>query len=73
MMHRGQREGGWEAPPRPAARTGINRVRRQVNDGEGESSELELWFYLFVYLSFAFLEPHLRHMEVPRLGAETEL
>ena len=29
---------------------------------------LILWFYLFI-----FLEPHLRHMEVPRLGVELEL
>ena len=30
-----------------------------------------LFIYLFIYL--CFLGPHLRHMEVPRLGAESEL
>ena len=33
-----------------------------------------LWSYLFTYfLSFVFLGPHLWHMEVPRLGVESEL
>ena len=31
-----------------------------------------LFIYLFIYL-FVFLGPHLRHMEVPRLGVESEL
>ena len=32
-------------------------------------------FYLFIYLfsSFEFLGLHLQHMEVPRLGVESEL
>ena len=31
-------------------------------------------FYLFIYLFiFGLLEPHLQHMEVPRLGVESEL
>ena len=30
-------------------------------------------FCLFVCLSFVFLGPHLRHMEVPRLGVQSEL
>ena len=31
-------------------------------------------FYLFVYLVFClFSGPHLRHMEVPRLGVSSEL
>ena len=29
--------------------------------------------YLFIYLFFVFLEPHLQHMEVPKLEAEVEL
>ena len=29
-------------------------------------------FYLFVYL-FCFLEPQVQHMEVPKLGVESEL
>ena len=28
---------------------------------------------IFFFLSFVFLGPHLRHMEVPRLGVESEL
>ena len=31
------------------------------------------FFCLFVFLFFCFLEPHLQHMEVPRLGVESEL
>ena len=30
------------------------------------------YYYLFIYL-FIFFRPHRRHMEVPRLGAESEL
>ena len=30
-------------------------------------------FYLFFFWSFVFLGPHLWHMEVPRLGVESEL
>ena len=32
-----------------------------------------LWVFYFILFYFAFLEPHLRHMEVPRLGVESEL
>ena len=32
---------------------------------------LDTSFYLFIY--FPFLQPHLEHMEVPRLGVEWEL
>ena len=32
------------------------------------------WFFcLFVCLFFVFLGPHLKHMEVPRLGVQWEL
>ena len=31
------------------------------------------WGYLFGGAFFGFLGPHLHHMEVPRLGVETEL
>ena len=30
-------------------------------------------FFLFLFLFCIFLGPHLRHMEVPRLGVESEL
>ena len=30
-------------------------------------------FYLFIYLFSLFLGPHLRYMEVPRLGVESQL
>ena len=30
------------------------------------------FIYLFIYL-FSFLGPHLQHMEVPKLGVESEL
>ena len=30
-------------------------------------------FFVFFFFFFAFLGPHLRHMEVPRLGVESEL
>ena len=33
---------------------------------------LEKWFFFFVFF-FVFLGPHLRHMEVPRLGIELEM
>ena len=29
--------------------------------------------FIYLFLSFVFLGPHLRHMEVPRLGVESEL
>ena len=32
-----------------------------------------LKIYLFLYLSIAFLEPPLRHREVPRQGMDSEL
>ena len=31
------------------------------------------YFFLFVFLSFVFLGSHPWHMEVPRLGVESEL
>ena len=32
------------------------------------------YFYLFIYFYYYFfLEPYLQHMEVPRLGVESEL
>ena len=31
------------------------------------------YFYCFVLFCFAFLGPHLRHMEFPRLGVGLEL
>ena len=34
--------------------------------------EGDLFIYLYIYL-FCFLGPNLRHMEIPRLGAESEL
>ena len=49
--------------------------------GEGGSSGIEtlelsdkqlLFFWLF-WFAFFFLRPHLQHMEVPRLGVESEL
>ena len=36
----------------------------------GSSIALSHWFYFFF---FAFLGPYLRHMEVPRLGVESQL
>ena len=30
-------------------------------------------FLSFPFLSFVFLGPHLRHMEIPRLGVQSEL
>jgi len=32
-----------------------------------------LFIYLFMFVFLAFLGPLLRHMEVPRLGVESEL
>ena len=32
-----------------------------------------LFIYLFICFWFGFLGPHLRHMDVPRLGVELEL
>ena len=32
-----------------------------------------LFIYLFLFFIFCFLGPHLQHMEVPRLGIESEL
>ena len=32
-----------------------------------------LFYFYFYYLSFVLLGPHLRPMEVPRLGVESEL
>ena len=32
-----------------------------------------LLFYFFTFLIFGFLGPHLWHMEVPRLGVESEV
>ena len=41
------------------------------------TDNLQLALYLDLkkvfFLSFIFLGPHLRHMEVPRLGVESEL
>ena len=37
------------------------------------SYEAYVFIYLFIYLSFVFLGPCPRHMEVPRLGVESEL
>ena len=37
---------------------------------------LFFWFFLFFvffFLSFVSLGPHLRHMEVPKLGVQVEL
>ena len=31
------------------------------------------FFFVCLFVFFAFLEPHLQHMEVPRLGVELEL
>ena len=39
------------------------------HDGEPVGKRGELFFFYF----FLFLGPHLRHMEVPRLGLELEL
>ena len=33
----------------------------------------QVFIYLFIYLVFLLLGPHLKYMEVPRLGAESEL
>ena len=37
------------------------------------SSSLLLYYYYYYYIFFVFLGPHLRHMEVPRLGVQSEL
>ena len=37
----------------------------------GTSINFFIYFYLFIY--FCFLGPHLRHVEVPRPGVESEL
>ena len=38
------------------------------------SLSMPMWFVLFfIFLSFCSLGPHLRHMEVPRLGIQSEL
>ena len=42
----------------------VYKPRAQFNLGE---------FYPSLFACFCFLEPHLQHMEVPRLGAESEL
>ena len=34
---------------------------------------LKLYLFIYLFLSFVFLGPHLRHMEVPRLGVQSEL
>ena len=37
-----------------------------------KNHEFKPFFFLFIYI-FVFLGPHLRHVEVPRLGVELEL
>ena len=37
------------------------------------SKRKETNFWLFIYYYYYFLGPHLQHMEVPRLGIESEL
>ena len=32
-----------------------------------------LLFFIYLFLSFVFLGPHPRHIEVPRLGVQSEL
>ena len=36
-------------------------------------SFLFFFFFFFFFWSFVFLRPYLQHMEVPRLGVESEL
>ena len=36
-------------------------------------NSLFLFFFFFFFLSFVYLGPHLWHMDVPRLGIESEL
>ena len=38
-----------------------------------QENVMPLFIYLFIYLLFGFSGPHPRHMEVPRLGVESEL
>ena len=65
-----------------------SRVRKVVNEDtfkikylkiatHSHTMEKHLWssfyFILFIFLSFVFLGPHPQHMEIPRLGVESEL
>ena len=45
----------------------------QVNPGSIREAALRLWQSEGHFFFFCFLGPHLWHMEVPRLGVESEL
>ena len=36
-------------------------------------SEWHFYLFIFLFFCFLFLGPHLRHMEAPRLGVDSEL
>ena len=56
-------------------------TKRQTREKSGKNCELTLiyfrrisvFIFIYFFLSFVFLGPHLRHMEVPRIGVESEL
>ena len=46
-------------------------MRRETGNYGGFMEKM--MFKLLLFVLFCFLEPHLQHMEVPRLGVELEL
>ena len=62
----------WSFPSNKMYRDGVERWMKQVRKMLGE--ECPLLYLFFFFLSFCyFFGPLLRHMEVPRLGVESEL
>ena len=55
----------------------IHKLQMNKYEDEALSPHECMWqgkkCYFFFFLSFIFLEPHLRHMEAPRLGVKSEL
>ena len=57
----------------PIAFSGKDKVYLDVTPSCPDLETLCLFIYLCIYYLFSFLGLHLRHMDVPMLGAELEL
>ena len=62
----------WLRPEEPSGMV-ENRKATSLFQSFGQVLSIYLSISLSIYLSIIFLGPYLRHMEVPRLGVESEL
>ena len=63
------------ASPRPVhSKAGADADHLGCGIGHRKSLTFAFWcLFFFFFFFFVFLGPHLRHLEVPRLGVQSEL